>query len=95
MFAQGCSQDPLALASVLSTASRANAGASRSESCKGTGAGPVRCGGWLLQEFRFLSFPSFSAQRQVSCSFLSSGVNIGLVQRKGDALLPGFPKTSL
>ena len=44
-------------------------------------------GGWLLEEFRFLSFPSFSTQRQVSCSFLSSGINIGLVQRKGDAFL--------
>lgn len=59
---------------------RAKAGPSQSDSCKDTGAGPVRRGGWLLAGFHFLS--SFSTQRQAPCSLLSSGINVAWCSEK-------------
>lgn len=59
---------------------RAKAGPSRSDSCKDTGAGPVKRGGWLLAGFHFLS--AFSTRRQAPCSLLSSGINVAWCSEK-------------
>lgn len=46
---------------------RAKAGPSRGDSCKNTGAGPVRRGGWLLAGFHFLSSPRGDRPPAPSC----------------------------
>lgn len=46
---------------------RAKAGPSRSDSCKDTGAGPVKRGGWLLVGFHFLSSPRGDRPPAPSC----------------------------